>query len=354
MRKRTIVVGAAVAALAAAAFPAQAVNARAPHVAPVASGLAGPLQIDVNKHGIAVAQSFALTISKVRRDGSVKNLTTEPGTPDSADVAGVLLAKRGVYYTTTNYQHAKSRLRYVSNNGTKHTIAVLSDYEQSANPDQDVTYGIRQISNNCASQWPSNDFGPPNYTGIVDSHPYAIAKAPQGGFYIAEAAGNDILYVSPSGDDVHSVALLKPQPTVITQDIADANGMPNCVVGKKYFFEPVPTDVQVRGKKLVVSLLPGGPEDPTFGARGKVVQVNPSTGTSRVIAGGFAGATNVAVAPQGRVFVANLFSNSVSLVQNGVTSDYVSRVQPAAVDWFRGKLYVADHAFGKGRIVEVG
>jgi DNA-binding beta-propeller fold protein YncE len=354
VRKRTIVTVAATIAAVAAAMPANAVSTKAQsNERPVAQGLAGPLQIDVNKYGIAVGQSAALTISKIRNNGTVVDLTTEPGDSDSADVAGVLLTKRGIAYTTTNFQHAKSRLRFVSNSGSKHTIAVLSDYEQSANPDQGVTYGFHSISNNCASQWPSGDFGPPTYTGIVDSHPYALAKAPGGGWYVAEAAGNDILWVSPSGD-VQTVALLKSQATMVTQAIADANGFPDCVVGKKYFFEPVPTDVQVRGDKLIVSLLPGGPEDPSFGARGKVVRVDPETGRSSTIAGGFVTATNVAVAPGGRIFVANLFANTISKInRSGGVSPYAQRTQPAAVDWFDGHLYVADHVFGNGRVVEL-
>src|SRR6476660_6983338 len=114
VRKRTIVTaaaGATAVAAVVAGIPATAASAQ-PSVQerPVAQGLAGPLQIDVNKNGIAVAQSFSLTISKIRNNGTVKDLTTEPGTPESSDVAGVLLTKRGVYYTTSNFQRAKSRL----------------------------------------------------------------------------------------------------------------------------------------------------------------------------------------------------------------------------------------------------
>ena len=363
MRKRTIVTVAATLAAVAAAMPAGSVSAKPTSLErPVAQGLAGPLQIDVNKNGIAVAQSFALTISKIRNNGTVKDLTTEPGSPDASDVAGVLLTKRGVYYTTTNFEQAKSRLRFVSNTGKKHTIAVLSDHEQSANPDQGTNYGFKSIGNNCENQWnqvdsdpdtPGIQPAPAQYTGLVDSHPYALAKGPGGGWYVAEAAGNDILWVSPSGH-VETVAVLKPQPTMITQDIADAAGYPDCVVGKKYFFEPVPTDVQVRGEKLIVSLLPGGPEDPSFGARGKVVRVDPRTGTSSVIASGFVTATNVAVGPHGRIFVANLFANTISKINRaGGVSEYAQRVQPASVDWFGGHLYVADHAFGNGRVVQL-
>ncbi len=72
-------------------------------------------------------------------------------------------------------------------------------------------------------------------------------------------------------------------------------GAPNCVVGVRYAFEPVPTDVERDGQgNLWVSVLPGGPEDPSLGARGAVYKIN-KHGTVRRIHGGFVGATNLAV-----------------------------------------------------------
>ena len=356
MRKRTIAaIGVALTAVA-ASVPAQAVPAKAPVVSPpIAEGLAGPLQIDVNRHGIAVAQSFSKTVSKVRANGTTKDLVTESGNPNrGADVAGVLLRKGGVVYTHTIGARGLAKLKFVSNNGNTRTIADLAEYEGTANPDQGVTYGVRSISPSCESEWPVEDFGPPAYQGIVESHPYAIAKAP-GGWYVADAAANAILKVRPSGN-VRSVAVLKPQPTVITQEAADENGFPDCVVGKKYFFEPVPTDVEVTDNgKLIVSLLPGGPEDPSLGARGKVVRVNPDTGTSSELASGFLGATNVAINNAGAIFVTSLFGGTISKV--GGPADFVELPLPAAMDYYRGKLYVGHDVFPpfppNGKIVTI-
>ena len=77
---------------------------RRPTSDPVAQGLAGPLQIDVNQHGIAVAQSARPDHQQDPQQRHGRGPDTEPGDPNSADVAGVLLTKRGVAYTTTNFQ----------------------------------------------------------------------------------------------------------------------------------------------------------------------------------------------------------------------------------------------------------
>ena len=56
-------------------------------------------------------------------------------------------------------------------------------------------------SGTCPSPAPTSppEIGPATYNGIIDSHPYAVANAPDGGWYVADAAGNDILKVSAVG-----------------------------------------------------------------------------------------------------------------------------------------------------------
>lgn len=49
-----------------------------------------------------------------------------------------------------------------------------------------------------------------------------------------------------------------------------------CVVGHEYAFEPMPTDVEIGPDGwLYVSSFPGGPEDPSLGARGAIFRINP-------------------------------------------------------------------------------
>jgi len=236
-------------------------------------------------------------------------------------------------------------------NGHVSTLADLRTYEETVNPDQVNTYGLVGASPACAAQWPA-EAGPPTYTGIVDSHPYSVALAP-GGVYVGEAAGNDILRVTPNGT-ISTVAVLPPQPTVITADAAEANGLPDCTIGLTYNFEPVPTDVEVAPNgALYVSLLPGGPEDPSLGARGSVYTVNPRTGATHKIAGGFAGATNLALGPGGTIYVSELFADQIAVVRGGTTVDTIALSQPAAVEYARGTLYASTDAFGNGAVVTI-
>jgi streptogramin lyase len=131
---------------------------------------------------------------------------------------------------------------------------------------------------------------------------------------------------------------------VATTEFADVNNLPDCVVGKRYNFEPVPTDVEVgKGGWLWVTLLPGGPEDGSTGAQGRLVKVKIKTGKVREVASGFAGATGLAVADNGDVYVAQLFGGQVSRIKAGSTKakPYAEVMMPAAVEWADGDLFVS-------------
>jgi streptogramin lyase len=319
---------------------------------PIAEGFAGPLQIAVGATGsVYVAQNFSGTLSKVGKNGVVSDLVVAPGT----EIAGVAALGNGtVFYTTAiggteESPPTSTQLRRVLPNGHVSTIAELRSYEETVNPDHVNTYGLVGASPACAAQWPE-EAGPLSYTGISDSHPYSVALAP-GGVYIAEAAGNDILRVTPNGT-ISTVAVLPPQPMVITAEAAEANGLPDCTIGLTYNFEAVPTDVEVGPNgMLYVSLLPGGPEDPRLGARGSVYTVNPHTGATHKIAGGFAGATNLALGPGGTIYVSELFADQIAVVRGGTTVDTIPLSQPAAVEYARGMLYASTDAFGNGAVV---
>nr|WP_235509006.1 ScyD/ScyE family protein [Terrabacter sp. Soil810] len=242
-------------------------------------------------------------------------------------------------------------------NGRPDVVADLAQYEAVHNPDGDVTYGIVANGNPCAEAILGElSGGPATYTGITDTHPYSVAWSPSG-WYVADAGMNAVLKVDRTGH-VSTVAVLPPQPVTLTQPMVGALaaefGAPadafDCLVGVTYAFEPVPTDVEVdQNGALYVSILPGGPESPALGARGKVFKVNASTGARTTVASGLLGEANVAVASDGTLYATELFGGKVTKFANGKRSTAVTVDRPLAVEVHGGYLYVgqfADISFG--------
>ena len=311
----------------------------------VASGLAGPLQIDVSRGRILAGQSFSGTISTIDPLGRVTDLANDTG------VDGVAWGRGStVLFTHTDDSRvdaqgvAEAELRALDHRGHLSTIADLRAYEEANNPDAGNSYGFQGLSPSClASLPPDPTFAP--YEGLLDSHPYALAVSHRT-TYVAEAAGNDILGVDRHGA-VSTVAVLPPQPVVISAPAAAAAGLPGCVAGATYNFEPVPTDVEVGwDRMLYVTTLPGGPEDGSTGANGSVYRINPSTGQTTRIATGFSGATNLAISPFGNIYVSELYANRISRVHHGLPQPVVDVPSPAALEWRAAKLYIGADVFG--------
>jgi hypothetical protein len=353
-------------ALAAAIAPASASGRHHQHgpsvSSPIATNIAGPLQMSVARNGdVWVAQDFAGILTRVFRNGTKTNVASNPG----GELAGVDLGKRGIFYTTTNSDSSgattAAALRRIQH-GHDTQVADIFAYEKANNPDQGVTYGFDPpLPASCASQWPPSggsgpdSVPPPTYTGIVDTHPFSVAVSGRH-TYIGDAAGNDILDVTGNGH-IRLVTVMPRQPLVLTAAQLTANHLPTCAAGMTYYFEPVPTDVEIGPHGwLYVTTLPGGPEDPSLGARGSVYVVNPHNGHFWRLATGFAGATNLAVGPHGRVYVSELFGNQVSTVWNGQPKKLVGINQPAALEYARGRLYVGYDALdqsGNGKIATI-
>lgn len=336
--------------LAAAALSAFTLAAPAaadpPEPETIATGLVGPLQLDVGHHGdIYVAQAFAGLLSRIDNAGTVTTLYAE-----TTGVGGISAGRAGVAYTVRGDDPAAplAELRLLKRDGSVKTIADLAAYESDRNPDRRNVYGFRGLSAGCLAQVPP-DFHP--YQGAIDSNPYALL-ATRRGWYVADAGANAVLHVSRSGQ-VKTVAVFRPQKTAISAEVAASFGLPECVVGERFAFEPVPTDVEYgRNGRLVVSLLPGGPEDASLGARGAVAVVG-QHGQTWVVARGFLGATNVAVGPRGQIYVAELFGNKISVWKHGHTSTVVDVPSPAGLEWARGRLIATTDVFGAGNVVAI-
>lgn len=309
----------------------------------------GPFNLAVNQQKVYVADGFSGTLT---RTGGSAPLAEAPG------LAGIDFSPDGTAYAYawSNDDHTVAALT-IHASGRPDVVADLAQYEAVHNPDGAVTYGIVANGNPCAEEILGGlTGGPATYTGITDTHPYSVAWSASG-WYVADAGMNAVLKVDRTGH-VSTVAVLPPQPVTLTQPMVDAiageAGAPagafDCLVGVTYAFEPVPTDVEVdQNGALYVSILPGGPESPALGARGKVFKVNASTGARTTVASGLLGATNVAVASDGTLYATELFGGKVTKFAHGTRSTAVTVDRPLAVEVHGGYLYVgqfADISFG--------
>lgn len=331
-------------------------------VVPVAGGFDGPLQIDVGASGqVYVGQAFTGTLTKIRPNSTTKDLVSVPG----QEITGVASRGNDVAFTWTNGDpdHPAAELRLRTADGRVRTIANLYAYEKRQNPDAVNVYGFKTLSARCAARVPAELGGGKPYTGVVDSHPYAVANAPDGGWYVADAGANDILYVSPTGK-VQTSNIMHRIKVTVTTAIARHLGLPACTVNQGYSFEPVPTDVEVTsdGNVLYISLLPGGPEDLSIGPPGQVVHTYPCAGCSIAdqlgdqnrLGVNFAGASNVAVGgPGNRLYVSELFGDDVLVRKGGVWETFVELPAPASIEVVGSTLYVAYDVFGDGKVAKI-
>jgi hypothetical protein len=332
----------AIVALVATPAGAHSAGHRGPTVHVLSSDYLFPLQFAVGRGKIYVSDSGTATLSEL---GSSTPIATGP--QGAGDIAGVDLNRDGapgLAYTSTDFSVGRATLTQLPHRAGAVT-ADLSGFEQANNPDGDVHYGVDNPSQCVIDAFASIPDAPPaTYQGIIDAHPYAVSDAPGSSWWVADAGGNDVLRVSDSGA-VFVVSVLPRQPTLITAEMAASLGLPDCVAGVTYNFEPVPTDVEVGPDgMLYVSTLPGGPEDPSLGARGSVYRVNPHTGSATRIATGFLGATNVAVDPTGKVYVAELFAGRISVIKNGTVTPVVDVPNVAGIEFAGGSLYASTMA----------
>lgn len=316
----------------------------------VASGLVSPLTAAISSTGAAyVSENFAGILAKVRPGHKPKTLLQAP---KGVEVGAVSVRKGVVTFSLSGKKSQVVKQRDKAGHIT--TLANVGAYEANNNPDANVTYGFRAITKACASKFPKNF--PVKYTGIVDSHPYGTAEG-FGSTWVADAGGNDILKID--NGQISTVAVLPPVPIKITAKAAKANHVPACAVGLKYWFEPVPTDVEARHGQLYVSALTGGPEDNSLGAKSRVYTISPVNGQPKLLATGLAGAVGLAVSPGGDVFVSQLFGGEISRIRDGssVPQPFRAAKQPAAVEWSHGTVYATTNVLSKtpaGMLVRFG
>jgi hypothetical protein len=307
----------------------------------ISSALAAPFNIAFKGDRPYVADGGLNQVVRVRSDGTLKTIVSE-----ATGTSGLAFSRYGRYlaYTTTEGDEAGITASGLNIKG-HHGPAVYADtlaYEQAHNPDGHVSYGVRKRDlTPCAADALTKAYGQASYKGLVDSHAYSVARY-KNKWVVADAGGNDLLWVTNRGK-ISTLAVLPSQPLKITAEIAAAQKLPDCVIGLTYKFEAVPTDVEVgRDGYLYVTTLPGGPEDPSLGARGKVYRVNPRNGHIKLVAAGFLGATNLAIGKHGKIFVAELFGGQISVVKHGKAHKYLDLPGVVSVEIDRsGALWAA-------------
>ena len=348
MQRKQLVAAAAALALAGTAFGTSAVAdepAAKPTSGVVAKDLLSPLSLAVTKGGtVFYSQNFAGSLHAKKQGKAPRTVYRSP--VPGTEVGAVSVDHGTLRFATTfvpeeeaperSPQGGPAAALMTIKNGNAKVLADLWGYEERKNPDGDGVYGLRGLPQDCEVE---PDFQP--YNGIVESHPYATTQA-KGRTFIADAAGNDILKYGKDGR-LSTVAVLPAQPVRITAERAQQFGLPECAVGLNYYFEPVPTDVE-KGPdgKLYVTTLPGGPEDPSLGARAAVYRINPKTGATKKVASGLLSATGVAVGNNGTLFVSELFNNRIAKVKAGSTqpTKYLNTVLPGDVELrSNGDLY---------------
>lgn len=297
----------------------------------VSTAVAAPFNLALRGGKTYVADGGLNLIGRVTKNGKLATIAA-----DQPGASGIAFSKNGksMAFTTTvtnleTFENSASGLHIWGPRG-KRIYADTHAYETKHNPDKVIRYGVKNPSA-CVSEALEKAEIPVSYRGHVDSHAYSVTAVP-GGWVVADAGSNTLWRVNSKGK-ISTLAVLPAQPTKITASMAAALELPECVVGITYRFEAVPTDVELgKDGHLYVTTLPGGPESPVLGARGKVYRVNLRTGKTKVVAKGLLGATNLALGTSGKIYVAELFGGRISVVQRGKVKPYVTLPGVVAVE----------------------
>ena len=163
----------------------------------LASDLFLPLSLAVGAGGTAyVSQNGPGLLNRISPDGT----TTVIASATPGDELGAVSVRSGtVYYATNTQDHTASALFAMPAGGESAQLGDLYAYESTANPDQVNTYGFVDLPKTCLDQFdPASPLGPAQYTGIVDTHPYASLPLDDG-VYVADAGANAVLKVGYDG-----------------------------------------------------------------------------------------------------------------------------------------------------------
>jgi hypothetical protein len=363
MRARSLVAATAALTMTGAALAAgpstAAPEKAAPTVTVLAKGLVSPLSVAVDAEGVRYfSQNFAGLLMR-QVPGGQPEVVYEA--KKNAEVGAVSVSGSEVTFAVSEGNNEKGTIYRMDAEGKVSMLGKTHPLEKSANPDGKIRYGFRNLAASCAKKVTSV---PVSYRGIPETHPYATASH-AGTTYIADAGANAIFKIAEGGT-MSVVGKVPAARVVVTRQAAEAFDLPKCVVGKAYYFESVPTDIEVGPDgKLYVTSLPGGPEDPALGANGSVFKIKPGNGRAKKVVRGLVSASGLAVADNGTIYVAELFRGRIAKVKAGSTKvrTHLEAVLPSAVEiGDDGKMYATVKSLvglepgqkPKGQLVRIG
>ncbi|RAX50496.1 hypothetical protein DQ353_02755 [Arthrobacter sp. AQ5-05] len=305
--------------------PAQAHNNKHHPPAPaitnvktLATGLGGPLKVAFGPHGnILVAESMAGMVTSVSPSGKKTTLVSAPG----KEIVGLSYARGTTYY----FENAGSDgseppagltpalLKTLNHKGKTRTVTDMAAFEKKHDPDGKTVYGVRDVSKSCLDQAPYL-----RSTGELYSHPYSSVPA-RNGLYVGDSGANAILHVNNHGK-VSLVKKVPAEPILITKAVQAAGAqmgmvVPDCMLGHKYWAQPVPTDITVNGNWLYYTVLPGVPGESM--SVGKVYKMNLHSKKTYTVATGLNAPTGIALDNKGSVYVTELFGGGVAKIIKG-------------------------------------
>ncbi len=301
----------------------------APTVTTIAKKLVGPLSVAQAPDGTRYwTDAFAGLLYKQTPTGTVS--VVYKSKHHGAD--GVSADGGQLRFVTGSDDNKSGGVWTLDAGGAPKLLGDTYAYEKKANPDGKFQYGFLKTPKSCLAQLPE-EFGPGTYSGVKETHSYAVASA-AGVDYVADAGANAILALDATGA-FRTVAALKPVKVKVTPAAARGAHLPSCIVGKKYALEAVPTDIEYGPDgQLYVTSLPGGPEDGSLGLNGRVLKIDPATGHVSTVVGGLLSPTGVAVTSTGDIYVAQLFRGVISKIAAGShkARTYLKVPMPAAVE----------------------
>ncbi len=220
---------------------ANAESAAKPTTTTLASDLLSPLSLAVAKDGTTYfSQNFAGLLMKLKP--GQKKPKVIYGNTDGFEVGAV--------------SERDGRVLFALSKFNRRGVIMAVGRQREALPDRQHRRATRRRTTRTprtptasATSPPSalrrcpQEFGPPTYKGIVETHPFATTQA--GGRRTSRTRRRMPSSRSRARARSRPSPCCRRLPVKITAAAAETFGMPACVAGKRYAFEGVPTDVEM-------------------------------------------------------------------------------------------------------------